>query len=190
MSISYSVKRLQDIKFSTQTLQEKLSIKQAGRPTPNLKITQTAKSRGKTYSRQINANIYQRCEWICGCEYSNALFCFPCLLFAFHDGDTAWTEIGQTDLKKIPEKIKKHNESSRHINCAIDLSHLGRANIAAALDTGHALSVARHNESVTKNRAVSSKIINCIKFCGNFELPLRGMMSIMTHLTPEFFEDC
>ena len=38
MSISYSVKRLQDIKFSTLTLQEKLSIKQAGRLTPNLKI--------------------------------------------------------------------------------------------------------------------------------------------------------
>ena len=110
MSISHSVKRLQDIKFSTLTLQEKLSIKQAG----TLKITQTAKSRGKTYTRQFNANIYQRCEWICGCEYSNALFCFSCLLFAFHDGDTAWTEIGQTDLKKIPEKIKKHNEFSAY----------------------------------------------------------------------------
>ena len=117
------------------------------------------------------------------------MFYFPCFLFAFHDGDTAWTEIGQTDLKKIPEKIKKHNESSRHINCAIDLSHLGRANIAAALDTGHALFVAGHNESVTKNRAVLSKIINCIKFCGNFELPLRGHDEHNDSLNPGVFRE-
>ena len=128
MSIFYSAKRLEDIKFSTLTLQEKLSIKHAGRPIPNLKITQTAKSRGKTYTRQFNANIYQRCEWICGCEYSNALFYFPCLLFAFHDGDTAWTKIGQTDLKKIPEKMRhrfisswagQYCSSFRHWACLI-----------------------------------------------------------------------
>ena len=54
------------------------------------------------------------------------------------------------------------------------MSLLGQCNIAAALDTGHALSVARHNEEVKKNRETLSKIIDIIKFCGHFELPLRG----------------
>ena len=67
------------------------------------------------------------------------------------------------------------------------MSHLGRANVAAALDTGHALSVARHNESVTKNRAVLSKIINCIEFCGNFELPLRRHDEHNDSLNPGVF---
>ena len=91
MSISYSVKRLQDIKLSIGTLtsQKRLYIKLAGGSTTNLKITQTAESLGKTYTRQFNANSYQRCKWICECEYTNGVFCFPCLLFGFDNGDTA-----------------------------------------------------------------------------------------------------
>ena len=53
--------------------------------------------------------------------------------------------------KNFQKKIRKHEESSWHINCAINLSHLGQAIIAVALNTGHALSVARHNGSVQKN---------------------------------------
>ena len=69
-------------------------------------------------------------DGVSGC--TNVLFCFPCLLLGFDNGDTAWTKIGQTDLKNLLEKMKKREESSRLINCAIDLSHLGQANIAVA----------------------------------------------------------
>ena len=34
--------------------------------------------------------------------------------------------------------------------------------------------VANHNEKVKKNRQFLSKIIDCVKFCGKYELPLRG----------------
>ena len=34
--------------------------------------------------------------------------------------------------------------------------------------------IARHNEKVTQNRVILSKIIDCIKFCGKYELSLRG----------------
>ena len=95
-------------------------------------------------------------------------------MFGYDNGDTAWTKTGHTDLKKLPEKIRKHAASKKHINCTIDLSHLGQANIAVALNEGHELSIARHNEAVRKNRKVLSKIIDCIKFCGEFELLLRG----------------
>ena len=151
-------------------------LKKVGRPwpTPNLQISQSPKSREKQYTRRFNASVYQRCEWICDCEHSNALFCFPYLLFKYDNGDTAWTKTGQTDLKKLPENVRKHAASKKHINCIIDLSHLGQAKIAVALNTGHQLSIARHNEAVRKNRKDLSKIIDCIKFCREFELPLRG----------------
>jgi hypothetical protein len=35
-------------------------------------------------------------------------------------------------------------------------------------------SVQRHNEKVEKNPYILSKIIECIKLCGGFELALRG----------------
>ena len=57
------------------------------------------------------------------------------------------------------------------------------------MDAGHALFVVRHNESVTKNRAVLSKIINCLKFCGNSELPLRGHDERKDSLNPGVFRE-
>ena len=101
MSISYSVKRLQDIKFCTGTLtsQKKIIHQASGKVYykfenyPNCQKSTV----GKTYTRQFNANSYQRCEWICECEYTNGVFCFSCLLFGFDNGDTAWTKIGHTN---------------------------------------------------------------------------------------------
>ena len=34
--------------------------------------------------------------------------------------------------------------------------------------------IARHNEKVTQNRVILPKIIDSIKFCGKYELSLRG----------------
>ena len=62
MSMINSVKYLQNVKFNQLTLQEKLAIIRGGRPTPNLQISQSAKSRDKQYTRQFNASVYQRSE--------------------------------------------------------------------------------------------------------------------------------
>jgi len=171
MSLAVSVKYLQSLSISRLTLQEKISLKAAGRPTPHLSITQEAISNSRVYQRKFNSSIYSEVDWLCGCEISNALFCYPCLIFG---GDKTWTITGHKDLKNIKSKIRKHAASSLHINRVIDLSLLGQCNIAAELDTGHALSVARHNDEVKKNRDTLSKIIDVIKLCGYFELPLRG----------------
>jgi hypothetical protein len=42
------------------------------------------------------------------------------------------------------------------------------------IDSGYKLRIKRYNELVSKNRNVLEKILNCVKFCGNYELPLRG----------------
>ena len=43
-----------------------------------------------------------------------------------------------------------------------------------SLSTGYSANVKKHNETVDRNRHVLNKIIDCIKFCGVHEIPLRG----------------
>ena len=167
-----SVSYLQNTRFSRLTLAEKIRIKSLGRPTPNLIISQGCKGRNsKSYTRKFSRKLYDDTDWLCGCDVTNAFFCFPCLLFG---GERSWTVTGQTDLRNLGTKIKRHSKSEQHLKYVLDLSMLGQSNIALALDSGYALSIARHNAEVMKNRDTLSKIINIIKVCGKCELPLRG----------------
>ena len=148
-----------------------MQIKENGRQTPDLSISSPSTSNGKVYLRQFNSDLYQKHDWLTGCDKRNSLFCFPCLLYG---GDAAWTQIGVRDLHHMQTNIKKHETSVKYVNNVIDLSFLGSVDIAQQLDTGHQLMTARHNEKVTQNRVILSKIIDCIKFCGKYELSLRG----------------
>ncbi|RXN12340.1 zinc finger MYM-type 1-like protein [Labeo rohita] len=54
------------------------------------------------------------------------------------------------------------------------LQIFGKLSIAQQLDEGYRIGIRRHNEEVTKNRHILSRIIDYVKFCGAFELALRG----------------
>src|SRR6201990_1711383 len=171
-----SVKYIQDIKFSQLTINEKINIKGKGRPTPILSIEQSSSKQNnnnkkKTFTRHFHSSVYEKCNWICGCDDKNALFCFPCILFG---GDPVWTRGGVIDLKHLQDKIRKHQKSIKHKNNMIDLHMMGKVNIATQLDNAYKLSIAQQNEEIRKNRDALSKIINCIKFCGKYELTLIG----------------
>ena len=129
-----TVEYLQSINFDRLTLQQKIDLKGKGRPIPSLMISKAASSRGKSYVRQFNADLYSKNVWLCGCNKKNALFCFPCLLFG---GDSAWTKTGIKDLVHITRKIDKHKASKSHVNNMLNLSLLGSVNIASQLDAGH-----------------------------------------------------
>ena len=165
------VQYLKSVTFSQLTRDEKLSIKEMGRPMPHLVIKQESKSRGKIFTRNFNSNVYNN-DWICGCEETNALFCFPCLLFSKLKGP--WTTTGVTDLNHLSEKIHKHTRSNDHLNRVIDLNVLGKTDIGDYMESAYKQNIAKYNEQVAKNRDALSKIINIIKLCGKFELPLRG----------------
>lgn len=169
-----SVRSLLQIPFERRTLMEKIQVKELGPDQPDLTIKQAASERGKPYTRGFSRNWYSRKAWLAGCSHANALFCFPCLLFKTSGTDPAWTVTGVRDMKHLSEKIKKHENSRAHMDNSVKLAVLGRQNIATQLDDGHRLAVRRHNEEVDKNRHVLSKIIDCVKFCGAFELALRG----------------
>ncbi|CAG9765578.1 unnamed protein product [Ceutorhynchus assimilis] len=88
--------------------------------------------------------------------------------------DKNWSRIGITDLNHLHEKIKKHEFSKSHLHASTEFALLGKVNIAQQLSSAYRLGIAKHNETVRKNRHILSRIISCVKFCGVFELALRG----------------
>lgn len=164
-----SVDSLLKQSFLTRTFAEKVKIKMMGKPTPELNIVQTAKGRksSTTYTRRFHSEVYEKYFWMCGCEIRNALYCFPCLLFGNQD---SWSRNGIRDLGHLSEYANKHMASKKHMGNVLDLNNVGSINVAAQ----YSESINRKREEVERNRYVLSKIIDCIKFCGEFDLALRG----------------
>lgn len=154
-------------KFSSFSIEQKLEIKELGRPIPDLNIQKTQSGR----LRKFNKNVYLKNNWLCGCNLSNKLFCFVCVLFG---GEESWTQKGIDDIVHIWEKMKTHEKSKVHINNIFSFSMLGKVNIKTQLNTTYRNELLKHNQQVDKNRYILNQIINCIRFCGAFELALRG----------------
>lgn len=158
--------------FSSYTYEQKIEIKQLGRPTPDLKgLINKAKKGKNEYIRHFNTDYYAKHKWLCGCDIKLAVYCFPCLCFG---GDISWTKTGITHLGHLSEKIKKHENSFKHLQNEASLKVLGTINIFDKIDSGYKIRIQRHNEEIDKNRYILEKILNCIKFCGQHNLPLRG----------------
>lgn len=121
--ICISVQSLKTIRFSSLILEEKQNIKSVGRPKPNLSITHVTKCKTRDYKRTFKIATYEKAAWLCGCDISNSLYCFPCLLFA-GDVQTEWTRSGVKDLIHLKEKIKKHQSSKRHLSDKIGFNLL------------------------------------------------------------------
>jgi len=78
-----------------------------------------------------------------------------------------------TGLKPWNVKILKHEKSGKPISIQVDLSFFGKVNIAAVIDSGYKLLLEKHNNPAEKTE-ILCKIINCLKFFGNFKLHLKG----------------
>ncbi|KAK0142686.1 Zinc finger MYM-type protein 1 [Merluccius polli] len=182
-----SVKSLQRYPFERRTLAEKLHVKKLGPDKPEVQITQQAREKEKTYKRTFSRGWFDRKAWLTSCGYANAIFCFPCLLFKTSACDSSWTQTGVTDLKHMSERIRKHERARVHMDNAVKLAMLGRICIATQLDDGHRIAVRKHNEEVDRNRHILSKIIDAVKFCGAFELALRGHDESDTSENPGIF---
>ncbi len=169
-----SVQSLLQCPFERRTLAEKLKVKELGPDQPDLLIRQQTSEKGKKYTRSYSSRWYTKKAWLCGCIYANALFCFSCLLLKTTGADPAWTVTGVRYMKHLSEKVRKHENTRAHMDNSVKLVILGRVNIATQLDDGHRIAMRKHNEEVDENRYILSKIIDCVKFCGAFELALRG----------------
>ncbi|XP_057658705.1 zinc finger MYM-type protein 1-like [Diorhabda carinulata] len=168
-----SVQYLKTINFSSLSVEEKIKIKSIGRPKPGVLITNVTKCKSREYKRTFKTETYEKTDWLCGCDVSNSLYCFPCLLFG-SDETSEWIKSGVRDLIHLSEKIKKHQNSKSHLSAKLEYNLLGKQDIRQQLNSAYRSSIQKHNDQVKNNRYVLSKIINCIKFCGAFELALRG----------------
>lgn len=72
-----SVQNILKAKFSALPLEVKTKIKTLGRPMPNLNLVQVSKKDNRTFTRRFNKEIYKKNNWICGCNVTNLLYCFP-----------------------------------------------------------------------------------------------------------------
>ncbi|XP_026818984.1 uncharacterized protein LOC113557616 [Rhopalosiphum maidis] len=174
MDTYITVEHLLNIHFSSLPLEKKIEIKKEGRPMPNLNIIQIKKTKSREFKRSFNKDIYSKHDWLCSYSKTNRLFCFPCILFCRTSGDKNWSQNGINDLAHLNDKISTHIKSSLHLNAHLNLKLLGKQDIRQQLSNAFRLSIQKHNETVTNNRYILSKIIDCIKFCGAFELALRG----------------
>ncbi|XP_072380630.1 zinc finger MYM-type protein 1-like [Diabrotica undecimpunctata] len=154
-------------------------------PKPNLLISKVTKCKSRDYKRSFKIEIYEKTDWLCGCATTNTLYCFPCLLFG--DEESEWTKYGIKDLVHLSEKIKKHQHSKSHISAKLGFNLLGKQDIRQQLNSAYRLNIAKHNEQIKNNRYVLSKIINCVKFCGAFELALRGHDERKDSINPGIF---
>ncbi|KAG1933968.1 zinc finger MYM-type protein 1-like [Pimephales promelas] len=182
-----SVLSLQKYPFTKRSHKEKKRIKELGPDQPNLQIQQQSSNRGRIYTRAFSSTSYGKRSWLAGCNVSHAFYCFPCLLFQNPGTETSWTTTGVRDLKHLSEKCKRHESSRSHLDNAMRLQFIGKLSIAEQLDEGYRIGIRRHNEEVAKNRHILSRIIDCVKFCGAFELALRGHDEIESSENPGIF---
>ncbi|XP_067249008.1 zinc finger MYM-type protein 1-like isoform X2 [Chanodichthys erythropterus] len=169
-----SVLSLQTYPFTSRSHKEKKRIKELGPDRPNLQIQQQSNNRGRAYTRGFTTTSYGKWSWLTGCDVSHAFFCFPCLLFQSPGTETPWATTGVRDLKHLSEKCKRHESSRSHLDNAMRLQIFGKVSLAEQLGENYRIGIRRHNEEVIKNRHILSRIIDCVKFCGAFELALHG----------------
>ena len=88
-----------------------------------------------------------------------------CILF--RNEITAWTRNGV-------DVINHSKNSVSHFESYLDYRVLEKTNIQEQLDSAYVREKLKQNEQVQKNRHILQRLIMCIKFCGAFELALRG----------------
>ncbi len=147
---------------------KKKSLKELGPDRPNLQIQQQSSDRGRAYTRRFSTTSYGKRSWLAGCDGNHAFYCFPYLLFQSPGTEMLCTTTGVCDLKHLSEKFKRHESSRSHLDNAMRLQFFGKLSIAEQLDEGYRIGIRRHNEEVTKNRHILSRIIDCEEFCGVF----------------------
>lgn len=175
------------IKNCEKTLEVRLVLKSKGPPRPEIALTQQCSTKSKKYTRVFKTEQYTKTPWLCGCKETNKLFCFPCLVFGGGGGESAWTDTGIDDLAHLSIKVKKHSQSRPHMLNEVQLASIGRLDIRKALDSAYRKSIREFNERVDQNRYILRRLIDCVVFCGAFQVALRGHDESTESLNPGIY---
>lgn len=99
--------------FSRRSFSEKMDIIKKGRPTPQLRLNETS----KTVERHFKTENYERYTWMTGCQKTNRLFCWSCVLFST-DRSSTWAlalmSIEKGLLLELKSKDKLYDAAIAH----------------------------------------------------------------------------
>src|SRR3978361_1003753 len=111
-----SIRALKTIGFSRLSLEEKIKISDAGRPTPYINLVQITKCKTRESKRALKNYIYAEHNWLCGCSVANRLFCFPCILFGrLCVAESSWVSADVADLSHLEQKDEKQENSQSNM---------------------------------------------------------------------------
>lgn len=133
------------IDFSLLSLEQKIKIKNEGRPKPNIIIVKESKCKDRIIKRSFNFKTYEKNDWICGCDVTNKIFCFPCVIFS-RSNEIRWSKLGIDDLCHLSAKIKSHEKTQSHINAQLSLKLLGKQDIRQQLNSAFRLNILKFHE--------------------------------------------
>ncbi|KAK6470109.1 zinc finger MYM-type protein 1-like [Huso huso] len=164
------VDRLLKTPFGTLEYTEKVRIKSEGRPRPQINSVQDDAGR----SRSFRCQWYDKVDWLTGSAVTNCLYCWPCLLFNVSNSFVTWTKSGYNDFKNMDRSVKRHSKSKEHVSAEVKLKLLGQSRVEHVVDEGARIQVAKHNETVRRNRAILKRLIDATTYLGRQELAFRG----------------
>lgn len=171
-----SVEYLLENGFSKLSFSSKCAVKTLGRQTPSLTLVNEippSERNPKGFRRKFNCRLYERYDWLTGCDKKNKLYCFPCLLFA--QSKSVWTSSGYDNLSNLSNVASKHEGSTSHKASVISLKRLGtEERIDTALSEARRNAIAEHNQQVEKNRSLLCRLIDAVRYLSTHELSFRG----------------
>ncbi|CAI6367404.1 unnamed protein product [Macrosiphum euphorbiae] len=85
--------------------------------------------------------------------------------------------------------LTKLNFSLLSLEQKIAIKKEGKQDIHQQLNSAFRLNIQKYNEQVKENRYILSKIIDYIRFCGAFELALRGHDETSDSVNPGVFKE-
>jgi hypothetical protein len=139
----------------------------------------------------FSTSWYQKCQWISGSINKNRLYCWYYLLFC-ENTRSPWNSTGYNNLKQLEfaMSIQKHEISKEHVHAALKFKLFGKQqSIAAALDSGHRVSILRHYEKMKENRDILKRLVDMTLYLSTQELAFRGHDETETSLNQGNFKE-
>jgi len=130
------IEKLLQKSFGTYSFSEKQNIINKGRPTPKL---QNLKQKYKKTFRYFNSSYYYSNKWLSGCEKSQKLYCWACILFSRESN--VWSKFGFVDLNNYHNLKHRHETNRSHIECLITLKKFGNVRIETCLSEAYKISI-------------------------------------------------
>ena len=159
--------------FSSRLYDEKCDIVKRGKPKPDLKdLTNACRIGTKSVTRKFSSSRFDELPWLSGCDISNKLYCWLCVLF--NSDSSVWNKEGYSDLTDMTAAAQRHEKSKKHEEVFYTLKMFGSQRIDTALSSQRRAEVSRHNENVRANTEVLRTLINATWFLAGQELLFRG----------------